>query len=68
MDWEHLEQNWKHFATAVKAKWDRLTEQEIADLKGKREHFEAKIHEIYGHAKEEIKKDIDEWLDVLKRP
>jgi uncharacterized protein YjbJ (UPF0337 family) len=36
-------------------------------LKGKREQLEAKIHEVYGHAKEEIKKDVDEWLTALKK-
>lgn len=43
MDWDHLEENWKHFAASVKDKWTKLSEEEIADLKGKREHLEAKI-------------------------
>lgn len=67
MDWDHLEENWKHFAASVKEKWTKLSEEEIADLKGKREHLEAKIHDAYGHAKEEIKKDVDAWLSALKK-
>lgn len=67
MDWNHIEENWKHFSTSVKEKWSKLSEEEIADLKGKREQLEAKIQQLYGHAKEEIKKDVDEWLSALKK-
>lgn len=64
----HIEKNWLEYAANAKAKWDKLTEQEIADLKGKRDQLEAKLHEVYGRAKDEIKKEIDEWMSVLKRP
>ncbi|SFJ98314.1 hypothetical protein [Methylocapsa palsarum] len=67
-EWEHIEKNWIEYAGTVKAKWDKLSEQEIADLKGKRDQLEARIYELYGHAKEQIKKDVDEWISVLKRP
>jgi len=67
MDWGHLEENWKNFSASVKEKWAKLSDEEIADLKGKREQLEAKIHEVYGHAKEEVKKDVDAWLTALKK-
>ena len=65
MNWDHIEDNWKQFSGAIKEKWDKLTEEEIAELKGKREQLEAKIQQTYGHAKDQIKKDIDEWYSTL---
>ena len=34
MNWDHIEDNWKQFSGAIKEKWDKPTEQEIAELKG----------------------------------
>jgi uncharacterized protein YjbJ (UPF0337 family) len=36
-------------------------------MKGKREQLEAKIQQVYGHAKDQIKKDVDEWFSALKK-
>ena len=66
MNWDHIEDNWKQFSATVKEKWGRLTDDEIAEMKGKREKLEAKIQQTYGHAKDQIKKDIDEWYSTLK--
>ena len=67
MNWDHIEGDWKRFSGAIKEKWDKLTEEEIAELKGKREQLEAKIQQTYGHGKDQIKKDVDEWVRELAR-
>jgi uncharacterized protein YjbJ (UPF0337 family) len=36
-------------------------------LRGKREQLEAKIQQVYGHAKDQVKKDVDEWVRELAR-
>jgi uncharacterized protein YjbJ (UPF0337 family) len=66
MNWDHIEDNWKQFSGAIKEKWDKLTEEEVAELKGKREQLEAKIQQVYGHAKDQVQKDVDEWFTTLK--
>ena len=55
MNWDHIEDNWKQFSGAIKEKWDKLTEEEIAELKGKREQLEAKIQQVY-HAPTNIQR------------
>jgi uncharacterized protein YjbJ (UPF0337 family) len=67
MNWDHIEGDWKRFSGAIKEKWDKLTEEEIAELKGKREQLEAKIQQVYGHARDQVKKDVDEWVRELAR-
>ena len=67
MNWDHIEDNWKQNSATVKEKWGRLTDDQIAEMKGKREQLEAKIQQVYGHAKDQIKKDVDEWFSALKK-
>ena len=43
MNWDHISDNWKHFSASVKEKWAKLTDEEIAEIKGKRAQLEAKI-------------------------
>ena len=66
MNWEFIEGNWKQFAGKVKEKWGKLTDDDLAQIKGKREQLEGKIQERYGHAKDVVKKDVDDWHQSLK--
>src|ERR1700732_5123912 len=47
MNWDHIEDNWKQYSATVKEKWGRLTNDQIAEMKGKREQLEAKIQQTY---------------------
>jgi uncharacterized protein YjbJ (UPF0337 family) len=67
MNWDHISDNWKHFSASVKEKWAKLTDEEIAEIKGKRAQLEAKIQKAYGHAKDQVTKDVDEWISKLKK-
>jgi len=40
MNWDHIEDNWKQNSATVKEKWGRLTDDQIAEMKGKREQLE----------------------------
>ena len=35
--------------------------------RGAEGNSEAKIQQVYGHAKDQIKKDVDEWFSALKK-
>jgi uncharacterized protein YjbJ (UPF0337 family) len=67
MNWDHISDNWKHFSASAKEKWAKLTDEEIAEIKGKRAQLEAKIQKVYGHAKDQVTKDVDEWISKLKK-
>jgi uncharacterized protein YjbJ (UPF0337 family) len=44
----------------------KLTDDDIAAINGKREQLEGKIQERYGHGKDQVKKDVDDWHRSLK--
>ena len=66
MDWDRVEGNWKQVAGKVKEKWGKLTDDDLTAINGRRDQLEGKIQERYGLAKDQVKKDIDDWYG--KRP
>ena len=65
MNWDRIEGNWKQFSGKVKEKWGQLTDDDIAAINGRRDQLEGKIQERYGHGKDQIKKDVDEFLNRM---
>ena len=65
MDWNRIEGNWKQFSGKVKEKWGRLTDDDVAAINGNLEQLEGKIQERYGLAKDQARKDIDDWFRHL---
>jgi uncharacterized protein YjbJ (UPF0337 family) len=66
MDWNRVEGNWKQFKGNIKSKWGKLTDDDLDVIAGKREQLEGKIQERYGFAKDQVRKDMDDWLDAQK--
>jgi uncharacterized protein YjbJ (UPF0337 family) len=66
MNWDRIEGDWKQFVGKVKEKWAKLTDDDLAAINGKREQLEGKIQERYGHAKDVVKKEVDDWHQSLK--
>ena len=65
MNWDRIEGNWKQFAGRVKQQWGKLTDDEIAQVNGSRNQLEGIIQARYGYAKDQVKKDIETWLNRL---
>jgi uncharacterized protein YjbJ (UPF0337 family) len=60
MDW-----NWFRGVgsnSKVKAKWGKLTADDLMAINGRREELEGKIQQRYGLAKDQVRKEIDDWF------
>jgi uncharacterized protein YjbJ (UPF0337 family) len=66
MDWNRVEGNWKQVKGKVKEKWGKLTDDDLDFVGGKRDQLEGKIQERYGIAKDQVRKDIDDWYGTQK--
>src|SRR5215831_15008049 len=64
MDWNRVEGNWKEVKGKIKQKWGQLTDDDLAQINGRRDQLEGKIQQRYGLAKDLVRKDIDDWLDA----
>lgn len=58
-DW--MEGNWKQFKGTVREKWNKLTDVDLDEIKGKEEKLVGKIQEKYGIAKLEAEKAVADF-------
>jgi uncharacterized protein YjbJ (UPF0337 family) len=65
MNWDRVEGDWKQLAGKVKEQWGKLTDDDITAIAGRRDQLEGKIQERYGYAMDEVRQEIDDWLDNL---
>jgi len=66
MDWNRVEGNWKQFKGKIKSQWGRLTDDDLNVIAGHREQLEGKIQERYGIAKDQVRKDVDDWYNAQR--
>jgi uncharacterized protein YjbJ (UPF0337 family) len=65
MDWDRVQGSWKQFTGKVKEKWGKLTDDDLTAINGRRDQLEGKIQERYGIAKDQVRRDVDTWLNQL---
>jgi uncharacterized protein YjbJ (UPF0337 family) len=65
MNWDTIEGQWKQFKGRAKQTWSKLTDDDLANLSGKREQLSGKIQERYGMKKDEAERQIDDWISKL---
>jgi uncharacterized protein YjbJ (UPF0337 family) len=65
MDWNRVEGNWKQMKGKIKEKWGKLTDDDLTQINGRRDQLEGKIQQRYGYAKDQSKKEVDDWFSRL---
>ncbi len=66
MNWDRIEGHWDHFKGSVKQQWDKLTDEQLQVIAGKREHLARQIQETYGVSKDEAGKQLYDWQKQQK--
>jgi uncharacterized protein YjbJ (UPF0337 family) len=61
MNWDQIQGNWKQAAGQAKARWGKLTDDDLAIVAGRRDDLLGKIQLRYGIAKEEAHAQLAEW-------
>ena len=61
MNWDRIEGNWKEFKGQVRAKWGRLTDDELEVIAGRRDQLEGTIQRVYGNTKDEARHEVDDF-------
>ena len=64
MDWDRVQGSWKRLTGRVKENWGKLTDDDLTAINGRRDQLEGKIQERYGIAKDQVRKDVDDWLGL----
>ena len=65
MDWIRIAADWQRFKHAAKRRWDRLGEQQLNAIRGRRDVLAARIRDAYGISDAESEREIAAWQDEL---
>ena len=65
MDWDRVQGSWKQSTGRLKEKWGKLPDDDLNAINGRRDQLEGKIQERYGIAKDQVRRDVDDWLRGL---
>jgi len=65
MNEDRIKGNWKQLAGKLKAKWGKLTDDDLRVAEGNSEYLAGKIQERYGLAKDDAVKQVKEFDRTL---
>jgi uncharacterized protein YjbJ (UPF0337 family) len=61
MSWGRIRANWKQFQHHARRRWDKLTDDDIAHIKGHREALIACLQERYGYTHDRAQQEVRDW-------
>jgi uncharacterized protein YjbJ (UPF0337 family) len=63
MNKDILHGKWKELKGSIQRKWNKLTDDDLDEVKGSRTKLAGRIQSVYGIAKEEAERQVKEWED-----
>jgi uncharacterized protein YjbJ (UPF0337 family) len=66
MNWDVIKGKWKQLTGDVKAKWGKLTDNDLTVIDGTKDKLVGVIQERYGYAKDKAEKEVDEFANACK--
>jgi len=61
MNWERMEGNWGEAKGKLREQWDRLSDDHLNHIAGRRDQLVGSIQEFYGVSKETAEDQVKEW-------
>jgi uncharacterized protein YjbJ (UPF0337 family) len=68
MEWERIQANWAGFRALVRARWARITEQQLDAIGGRREQLVLQVQALYGISLGMAQMQVESWQGQLARP
>ena len=67
MDWTLIEKNWAEYQLNAKARWTRLSLEDLERIAGKREQLIARLREVYSLDEAQAREQVDAWQAALRK-
>lgn len=67
MNWDQVQGKWKQVKGEAKARWGKLTDDDLDVVAGERDKLVGRIQERYGIAKDQAQREVEEWNRSLDR-
>ena len=68
MNRDTLKGQWKQLTGDIKARWGKLTDDEVTRIQGDYDQLAGRIQERYGYAREQAERELDDFLAKHPEP
>ena len=65
MNWERVEGNWKDFQGKVLQQWSKLTNDDLHQVKGRRDALLGILQARYGIARQAAEHQLEDWMRTV---
>jgi uncharacterized protein YjbJ (UPF0337 family) len=62
MNWNQIEGQWTQIKGRAKSQWGKLTDDDLANIAGKKDQLVGKLQEHYGLLMGDAETQIDKWI------
>lgn len=66
MNWNQIEGNWNTLKAKARQKWGKLTDDDMEQIRGRRDELIARLQKAYGDERESAERQVDEWVRALE--
>jgi uncharacterized protein YjbJ (UPF0337 family) len=67
MKWDRIQFDWMHFKDKVRDNWDKLTDEDLTRIGGRRAELIGRLQARYGFAKAEAEREAEAWIRAQRR-
>jgi uncharacterized protein YjbJ (UPF0337 family) len=64
MQWHEVERSWPQLQHRVRRHWSRLTQEDVAEMSGKREALVRRLRERYGFSRQQAEREVEAWAYI----
>ena len=68
MNRDTLKGQWRQLTGDIKARWGRLTDDEVTRIEGDYDQLVGRIQERYGYAREQAEQELNDFLSRYPQP
>jgi uncharacterized protein YjbJ (UPF0337 family) len=65
MNWDQIAGQWRQAKGQIRAKWAKLTDDDVEAIAGRKDVLVGRLQERYGHKKEDAEREVDSYLQSL---
>ena len=65
MNWDQIKGDWHQLSRRLKEKWNKLTEDDLTMVAGRREQLEGLLQKLYGYDKARAGAELDKFTNGL---
>ncbi len=62
MNWDQVQGKWNELKGDVRAKWSKLTDDDLGVIGGKVDELVGRLQQRYGHTKDQAEREVDDFI------